>query len=326
MKRLLSFFMATLILTLSLISLSSCFESDDTQIKIGYMAGPTGMGMAKLIHDNGGVENADGKYFFKKFTDTSLATAALTNGDVDMVCLPTNDAAKYYNTVDDGTVVLAINCYSSLYVAVKNGVDYSSFSDLEGKTIYTCKNGTPKLVLEYLLAETGVNATVSYEFEGKTITAPSDIPSIIGKVDFALVPEPVLTQALISKNADYRSYNLGNVWSENLTSPLVMGCIVANKDFVDAHKGLTDKFLDEYKASIEFVDSAANINEAAAYVVETGVMGAENPAKRALNNLRGAIAYLDGADMKAALEAFYNAIGTAPIGGKLPESNFYYEK
>ena len=326
MKKLLSLILAFAILSTTALSLVSCFDTDDTQIKIGYMAGPTGMGMAKLIHDNGGVENADGKYFFKKFTDTSLATAALTNGDVDIVCLPTNDAAKYYNTVDNGTTVLAINCYSSLYIAVKSGVDYNSFSDLDGKTVYTCKNGTPKLVLEYLLREAGVNATVSYEYDGKTITTPNDIPSIIGKVDVAVVPEPILTQALLNTEVEYNTYNLGEVWSENHTSPLVMGCIVANKDFVDEHKSLINKFLGEYEASIDFIDDAKNINEAAAYVVETGVMGKENPAKRALNNLRGAISYLDGAEMKAALEAFYNAIGTAPIGGKLPDEGFYYEK
>ena len=38
---------------------------DDTVIKIGYMQGPTGMGMAKLIHDNGGIQGNE-KYQFVK--------------------------------------------------------------------------------------------------------------------------------------------------------------------------------------------------------------------------------------------------------------------
>ena len=326
MKKVLSLILTAAILALSVFSLASCFDTDDTQIKVGYMAGPTGMGMAKLIHDNGGAEKADAKYFFKKFTDTSLATAALTNGDMDVICLPTNEAAKYYNTVDDGTVVLAVNCYSSLYLITKEGVEYDSFDDLNGKTIYTCKNGTPKLVIEYLLAEAGVNATVSYEYDGKTVTTPNDLGGIIGSVDIAVVPEPILTSGLLTSSAKYSTHNLGNVWSDNVDSPLVMGCIVANADFVSEHQSLINKFLEEYEASIEYIDDEENIDTAAEYVVETGVMGKEAAAKKALNNLRGAIAYLDGEEMKEALVAFYNAIGTAPVGGKLPEDAFYYEK
>ena len=318
--------MALSILTLTAFSLASCFESDNTQIKIGYMAGPTGMGMAKLIHDNGGAENADGGYFFKKFTDTALATASLTSGEVDVICLPTNEAAKYHNTVDSDTVVLAINCFSSLYLVTKDGVEYNSFNDLEGKTIYTCKNGTPKLVIEHLLAEAGVNATVSYVHGDKTITTPQEIGALIGTVDIAVVPEPILTSSLLTSQASCSTHNLGDVWDDISSSPLVMGCIVARRDFVEAHKSRINEFLGEYKASIEYIDNAENIDNSATYVVETGVMGAAAPAKKALNNLRGDIAYLDGADMKAALEAFYNAIGLTVIGGALPDSDFYYGK
>ena len=50
-------------------------------------------------------------------------------------------------------------------------------------------------------------------------------------------------------------------------------------------------------------------------------MAAAPAAKMALKNLGGAISYIDGADMKNALGAFYNAIGV-----KLPDDDFYYEK
>ena len=61
------------------------------------------------------------------------------------------------------------------------------------------------------------------------------------------------------------------------------------------------------------MDSAAN------YVVETGVMGAVPAAKKALSNLGTAIAYIDGANMKSTLVAFYEAIGIA-----LPDDDFYF--
>ena len=68
-----------LLLTMSLLCLASCNlisskqpgNSDDTtKLRIGYMAGPTGMGMAKLISENGGLENGNDKYSFTKYADT----------------------------------------------------------------------------------------------------------------------------------------------------------------------------------------------------------------------------------------------------------------
>ena len=91
MKKLIALLIALSLLTLSLASCSFIRKekADDTVIRIAYMNGPTGMGMAKLIHDNGGVEGNE-KYQFVKYNDAALATADLKEGKVDMACIPTN--------------------------------------------------------------------------------------------------------------------------------------------------------------------------------------------------------------------------------------------
>ena len=69
-----------------------------------------------------------------------------------------------------------------------------------------------------------------------------------------------------------------------------------------------------------------NIDSAAQYAVDTTIMGAIPAAKKAILNLGNSIAYLDGSEMKETLENVYNAFGLNVIGGKMPESDFYYEK
>ena len=80
--------------------------------------------------------------------------------------------------------------------------------------------------------------------------------------------------------------------------------------------------------TIEFIGDSANIETSAQYIVDAGIMAAAPAAKTALSNLNkgGYIAYLDGDDMRAALEKVYNAFGMNLIGGKLPDDGFYYEK
>ena len=318
----------TLLLTLTLLlgALASC-GTDDTQLKIGFMNGPTGLGMAELISSNGGT-NGNEKYSFQKFDDTNAAAAALQSGTLDVVCLPTNEAAKIYNNdeIETDVQVLAINCLNSLFVVSKSEITLNSFADLEGKTVYTCLNGTPKIILEKLIAEYGLNVTVKTEIDDKTIAKPQDLPGIIvtGKADIVIAPEPIVTTAIMKATGYSVKLDLGDAWNAKFDTPIAMGCIVARKDFVDAHKSVIDNFLEEYKNSIEFMNNPENLEAAAQYAVDTTIMGALPAAKKAISNLGDAISYLDGEEMKNTLVNVYNAFGLKVIGGKLPEDDFYY--
>ena len=71
----------------------------------------------------------------------------------------------------------------------------------------------------------------------------------------------------------------------------------------------------------------ANLESAAQMIVDAGVLPKLPVAKKALANLEGSIAYLDGEAMKAALVSFYQVLLTsmpASIGGALPNDSFYY--
>ena len=325
-----------LILSLTLIALASCLPGSNnkkpeaTKIRVGYMAGPTGMGMAKLISDNGGLENGNDKYSFTKYADTKLAKEDLAAGKIDVICLPTNEAAMYVEIVDENAKVLAINCLNSLYLLTDKNTTVTSLKELEGQTVYTIKNGTPRLVLEYIIKEAGLDIEVSYSVGNTVMDTPADLSAqvIAGNIPYAVMPEPLVTSSLlaITKNGDTSiSYSvdvdLADEWAKICDTPVVMGCILADGDFATYNKKLLNDFLTEYKASIEYIANPTNLDSAANYIVETGVMAAAPAAKKALSNLGDAIAYLDGKEMKDALVSFYNALGIA-----LPDDSFYYEK
>ena len=89
MKKIIALILATIML-MSLVGCDYFKTNDDTtppekvKIRIGYMAGPTGMGMAKLVSDNGGLENGNEKYKFTKYADTAAAKADLAAGKIDL--------------------------------------------------------------------------------------------------------------------------------------------------------------------------------------------------------------------------------------------------
>ena len=300
-------------------TLSSCTtpENDETEkLSIGVMSGPTGMGMAKLMYDN--KDNTE-KYEFKIYNDPNSATADLANGTVDMLCLPTNLAANLSIKQADYISTIAVNCLGSLYLLSKGDESIEDINDLEGKTIYTSvKTSTTAPILNYILDEAGVNATVEDSVYADHDSLVAAIKN--GDVDLAVLPEPKASAAL-KQNAGYKiALNLSTEWELVSTEPLTMGCIVVRNDFLATSKGTVDAFLTEYKASIEYIGNKANHEEAANMIVENAIIPALPIAKSALTNLYGSIVYIDGADMQAALVSFYDAIGNSQ-----PSDEFYYK-
>ncbi|MBR2343525.1 MAG: ABC transporter substrate-binding protein [Clostridia bacterium] len=328
MKKLISIL---LLLALFALPLTACKKPEPEALRVGYMSGPTGIGMAKLIHDNGGKDGND-KYTFEAFADTATAAAALLSGKIDVICLPTNEAAKNFNTTNPDSRVLALNCLNSLYLLTDSSYNITSFEELEGKTIYTCKNGTPSIILKHALEQAGINATVAYEIGEQTITKPQDIGPLLnaGKIDIAVAPEPIVTASLLNiqnnENAvrRYSVLDLDTLWSGISDTPVAMGCVVASTAAISKSADRIDSFLDEYEASVAFISNSENINSAADYIVECGIMQAVGAAEKALTNLGDAICYVDGAEMKETLIAFYEVLGLQVIGGKLPDESFYY--
>ncbi len=282
-------------------------------LRIGYMSGPTGMGMAKLINDNGGT-NGNDKYTFTAYTDTALAKADLTKGAVDVICLPTNEAVDYYNKVDSKTRILAVNCLNSLYLISDDEHSAAALSELEGQTVYTCKNGTPRVILEYIIEKLDLNITVSYTVNDKDMNTPADVSAqvIAGNLPYAVIPEPIITASVLKNNSYSVDIDLADEWSKiegHVNTPVAMGCVVANADMLANYSSLFNAFLDEYRASIDFMNKPENVDLAANYVADAKIMAAVPAAKRALANLGDAISYIDGNDMKATLKAFFAAIG-----------------
>lgn len=336
MKKLLSLLLIT-VFAFGL--LTSCFPSNKNEgtsdssperklIRVGYLTGPTGMGMAKLIMDNNGLDGGNEKYSFTKYADTQAAKTDLAAGKIDVICLPTNEAATYQNKIDKDAKILAVNCLNSLFLISSESEDtIDSLEYYSGKTIYTCKNGTPRIVLEYILNRLSINAEVSYTVDGKEMITPADVSAqvLAGNIPNAVLPEPLISTAIIktasSETKYIRSINLSDEWAKISNTPITMGCLVANGDFVNENKYSIDLFLEEYKASIEYISNSDNIDSAADYIQKTTIIPALPIAKSALANLYDSIVYLDGEDMKLALVAFYAATGV-----NLPDDSIYYEK
>lgn len=325
MKKILSLL---LILVLSLSLFASCGKDEETNteegktnVKVSVLNGTTGFGMAHLMEQNAN-KKASNNYTFSVESEGTDIIAQLVNGTVDIAALPTNAASVVYNRTQGAVKVIAINTLGVLYV-IDSGNSVNSIADLEGKKIY-CPAQNPMFILKHLLNKNGINAEID-----TTYSAPADLRSALasGELDdaIAVLPEPMVTIAQ-SANKNLRvALDLTEEWNKVEDSSLVQGCVVVRTEFLTKNKDAVDKFLAEYKTSIEYMST--NTADAAKLVKKHGIFANENVAKAAIPKCN--VAYMDGSDMKKAMEGFLAAMNTvapASIGGALPTDDFYYVK
>ena len=331
--------LSILLTAVLLFSMTSCLswgtaekkpeEQETPIINVYTLNGTTGFGMAKLMSDAKAGTTTE-KYNFSVQTDASYVTAALLNGSADIAALPTNAAANVYNKSEGGVVILAVNTLGCLYLLTNQNENITSFEDLRGKTVYVPAQN-PTFIFTYLCQQNGLKVGEDITINSSTYAKPDALKDAVaaGLVDIAVLPEPMVTIAInAAKTANNgtiitNAMDLTDEWNKvALEGSLVQGCIVVRREFFEKYPGAVKNFLNEYRASIEYV--TANIDEASQMIVDNGIFANANVAKKALPNCN--ICFLYGGEMEIAMQTYLGIlfdIAPASIGGKLPADDFY---
>lgn len=324
MKRLIALALA-IILTLGLVACTS-EPAAKADVKVATLKGPTGIGMVQLMK-NAAEGKAKNNYTFSLESAPDVIQGLIINGDVDIAAVPTNLAAALYKKTGGEIKVAAVNTLGVLYV-LENGSTVNSIEDLRGKTIYaTGQASTPEYILNYVLTKNGLTPGVDVKIE--YMSEHSELATALASntVAIGMLPEPNVTAAT-SQNKDLRiALNLTAEWEKACGegNVPVQGCIVVSKKFAENNKAALDAFLEEYAASVEFVNN--NIEEASTLVEEYTIMAKAALAKKAIPNCN--IVFKTGDEMKTLLADFFKVLFDAnpkSIGGALPDDAFYYKK
>lgn len=316
MKRIVAMITAVVML-FSLAAFAACSKKqDDTEIRIAALKGPTGMGMVKLA-DKQNYPN----YTVSIEASPDALNPRIISGEVDVAAVPVNLASVLYNKLDGDISVLAVSTLGVLYV-VEAGSEVNSVADLAGKTVYATGQGaTPEYILNYLLDKNGVAGSVEVNYVGEHAALATMLAD--GSAEIGMLPEPNVTSTLAG-NDDLRiALNLTEEWNKVCSTELVQGVVIARKSFVNEHPEAIEQFLREYEKSSAFVNE--NIDEAAKLIVDAGILGNVEIAKKAIPNCN--ISFSKGEAMHKAVEGMLAVLFEAnpkSIGGKLPDKDFYY--
>lgn len=323
-KRILSFALALVLV----FSLTACAKGKkDTysaaDMSVAVMTGPTGIGMAKLIADSKDGNTAN-NYTFTVAAAADEFKEKFLKGEIQIASVPTNLAAALYNATEGKVRVLAVNTNGVLSILQNGGDAITSLADLRGKTIYAAGKGSnPEYILRYILEKNNltIGEDVNVIFDEATVVNQKLIK---GEAEFAMLPEPAASTVMTKSQAIKKVISINDEWSKISDTKLMMGCVVALDSYISANTAAVEKFMEEYKASIEFAKT--NVDTAAQYCTDAGITAAVPIAKKAIPDSN--LCFMTANDMKAGLEDFYAVLFAANsklIGGKLPNDDFYYK-
>lgn len=289
---------------------------------VACLKGPTGVGMAKLMEDDENGKTAN-NYTFTVASAADEISGKIVKGEINIAAVPTNLAAKLNAKTEGKITMLAVNTLGVLSI-IENGTSVNSVADLKGKTIYSTGEGSnPEYILRYILSENGLDPDKDVKIQFIATNDELISALVSGKAQVAMVPEPAATTVLTKKDTLRRAISMNDEWEKTGDSSLMMGCLVALDSFVEANKAQVDKFLEEYKASVDFAKNSTE--EAAGLCAKYEIVPAAPIAKQAIPFCN--LTYVSGSEMKNSIVGYFEVLKSydpTSIGGALPDDSFYY--
>ena len=237
--------------------------------------------------------------------------------------MPANLGATLYANTDGGVALLAASTLGVLYV-VERGDTIQSLGDLAGRTLYaTGKGTTPEYALTYLLSQNGLTLGTDVQVEWKS--EPTEVVAQMAQEEgaAAMLPQPFVTVAQGQVEGLRVALDLSAQWDAlDNGSRLVTAGLLVWKAFADEHPDAVAKFLEEYAASVDYVN--ASPAEAAVLVEAQGIVKAA-VAEKAIPYC--SLVCITGEDMKTAVSGYLQTLydlKPETVGGAMPDDGFYW--
>lgn len=302
-------------------------DPSSSVIRLMALQGPTGMGLAPLLHrvQTGEETSVSLNATIVTSTEISNIAAAIANGTCDIAAVPINLASQLYKKTDGGIRILCANTLGVLSI-LENGDTVHSLEDLKGKTLYATGQGsTPEYILTGLLKKAGLENDVTVEYVADHTELAARMSK--GQATLGMLPEPNVTVVLSSNESFRKALDVTELWNEAFGTDLVQGVYIVRADFLEDHPQAVEAFLKAYDESQKEVN--ADPAAAAELIIEAGVLPIPKAAVIAKAIPGAHITYLDGAEMKKSVSACLATlfeIAPASVGGTLPDDAAYYVK
>lgn len=301
----------------------SSTETQTQEISFSVPDGLPAIGVSKLIKEAPEIEkNYEVNYTIEKSTD-ALMTSVMKE-EPDVVIVPSNAAATIYNKTKAYKIAGTLG-WGSFYIGTT--VQNQTIEDLKGKEVYNIGKGlTPDIIVRSVLKDKGIDvSTINFSYvNGVTELAPM---IIAGKTNYAVIPEPALSQVQNKNDKFNVILDLNDEWKKlnNTEYGYPQSTILVKNDLYQNDKEFVDELLDEIEDSSKWIYE--NKEKSGEYCEEIGVSASKDIIVKAIDNSN--IKYEDIKDTYKEYQLYFNKLNEfdpSTIGGSIPDDEIFMEK
>ncbi len=282
--------------------------------------------------DNGKFAQLAKEVEVKIWQNPDQLRALIVGNDADIIAVPTNVAAMFYNKGVD-LQLLNVSVWGILHM-VSRDKNLKTLADFKGKKIaMPFKGDMPDIVFSELARHQGLDP--EKDFMIRHVSTPMDAVQllILRRVDHALLAEPAVSMVLHkTKNHTllklvapdlYRSVDLQQEWGKIFTSaPEIPQAGIAVLPSLRDKPELLAIFQEEYRQAVTWCkEHPAETGE----IVVRYIKGLKPvPVANAIGNTL--LKFKTTPESKQELERFFSVLAASDpkkIGGKLPDDSFY---
>lgn len=298
----------------------SAASAEATTISVGVPTAPPALPVLHMIEDNLLGENVTIELATWNAPEELLAM--VQGGEHDLYAFPLTVVSTLYNKGMD-VRLMNVNTWGVTYFMTTDP-DFTSWSDLAGKTVYVpLQSSPPDALTQYFLNEAGLTVGQDVQI---VYASTAEVASLLasGEAQYATLIEPQVTSAMKQNSNVRRALSFEDEW-QRVTGTDTM---IPNAGF-----GTTQRFLDEnpelaaefqaaYEESVQWV--LDNPAEAAALAEKYLDMNAA-VVEAAIPTM--GLTFKSAEDAKPELDVFYQLLydfDPSMIGGELPDEGMFY--
>ena len=298
----------------------SAASAEATTISVGVPTAPPAVPVLHMIEDN--LLGEDVTIELATWNAPEELLAMVQGGEHDLYAFPLTVVSTLYNKGMD-VRLMNVNTWGVTYFMTTDP-DFTSWSDLAGKTVYVpLQSSPPDALTQYFLNEAGLTVGQDVQI---VYASTAEVASLLasGEAQYATLIEPQVTSAMKQNSDVRRALSFEDEW-QRVTGTDTM---IPNAGF-----GTTQRFLDEnpelavefqaaYEESVQWV--LDNPAEAAALAEKYLDMNAA-VVEAAIPTM--GLTFKSAEDAKPELDDFYQLLydfDPSMIGGELPDEGMFY--
>lgn len=260
---------------------------------------------------------------YENIQSSDVLSSKIMNNDVDIALIPTNVASVLYNKGAKYTLC-ASTIWGNEYIIGPDNLN--SIEDLKGKSIAAFgEEMAGDIILKYIFSKNGIDPYNDISLNYFDSASDAATAYISGEYDIAVLPEPVVTKVLQTKDNTKIVVDVQDEWSKITgRNGYPQESLIISNNLIAEHESFVDKFLLKYKESIDWVNY--NVNLAGEYCENLATGMTKELVEETLQ--RDNIKYVSAMDAKDDIELYLTTLSTYDlnnIGGNLPKDDFYYK-